>query len=225
DSVKSWFRMHSDSVASWWQFLIAVAEHLFGIENTPSELASADQNLRFIVLEPAIGCMWTLARSASGNVPVTLQQIEGLIRVCEIAPTSDMRVKAVGVLGNIARRQPGHIEENKRIGQYLLESVITTPLMMSSNPTQALTYAAIEPIIEALDLFYDIYSDMEFDYDEPVFVQCGFLAKIRQLYQPAHKLSKRIDRRKNKGLRDRTDLAVQNLHAFIGYKASERKAK
>ncbi|KAJ1880458.1 hypothetical protein LPJ57_002244 [Coemansia sp. RSA 486] len=225
DSVKSWFRMHSDSVASWWQFLIAVAEHLFGIENTPSELASTDQNLRFIVLEPAIGCMWTLARSASGNVPVTLQQIEGLIRVCEIAPTSDIRVKAVGVLGNIARRQPGHIEENKRIGQYLLESVITTPLMMSSNPTQALTYAAIEPIIEALDLFYDIYSDMEFDYDEPVFVQCGFLAKIRQLYQPAHKLSKRIDRRKNKGLRDRTDLAVQNLHAFIGYKASERKAK
>ncbi|KAJ1647253.1 hypothetical protein LPJ64_001366 [Coemansia asiatica] len=229
ESAKSWFRMHSDAIASWWQFLIAVAEHLFGIENTPQELASIDQNLRFIVLEPAIGCMWTLARSVSGNVPVTSQQIEGLIQVCEIAPTADIRAKAVGVLGNVARRQPGHIEENKRIGLYLLETVIASPLTMSSatssSSAPALTHAAIEPIIEALDLFYDIYSDMEFDYDEPVFVQCGFLAKIRQLYQPAHKLAKKIDRRKNKSLRDRTDLAVQNLHAFISYKESERKTK
>ncbi|KAJ1813596.1 hypothetical protein LPJ75_003119 [Coemansia sp. RSA 2598] len=228
ESAKTWFRMHSDSVASWWQFLIAVAEHLFGIENTPSELASADQNLRFVVLEPAIGCMWTLARSASGNVPVTPQQIEGLIQVCEIAPAADIRVKAVGVLGNVARRQPGHIEENKRIGTYLLEKVIAPPLMAmmstaSSSSRPALTHADIEPIVEALDLFYDIYGDMEFDYDEPVFVQCGFLAKIRQLYQPAHKMAKGIDRRKNRSLRDRADLAVQNLHAFISYKASERK--
>ncbi|KAJ1865137.1 hypothetical protein LPJ73_000091 [Coemansia sp. RSA 2703] len=229
ESIKSWFRLHSDSVASWWSFLIAVAEHLFSVENPSAEFVATDQRLRFVILEPTVGCMWTLARSVSGDVPVTPQQIEGLIHVCESAPTAEIRVKAVGVLGNIARRQPGFVQQNNRIGVYLLDNIISKPLLghTASSTAQKATLADndgdIEPIVEALDLIYDIYGDKTYDYDAPVFIQGNFLARLRQLYQPIRKLSKSIDRRKDRGLRDRADLAVENLHGFLAYKESEYK--
>ncbi|KAJ2782438.1 hypothetical protein GGI15_002910 [Coemansia interrupta] len=230
ESIKSWFRLHSDSVASWWGFLIAVAEHLFSVENPPADFAAVDQRLRFVILEPAVGCMWTLARSVDGDVPVTPQQIEGLIHVCESAPTADIRVKAVGVLGNIARRQPGFVQDNNRIGVYLLDSIISKPLLAhtASASTKKASPALnsdidVEPIVEALDLIYDIYGDKTYDYDAPVFVQGNFLARLRQVYQPIRKLSKSIDRRKDRELRDRADLAVENLYGFLAYKESEYK--
>ncbi|KAJ1903645.1 hypothetical protein LPJ81_002943 [Coemansia sp. IMI 209127] len=225
ESLKNWFRLHMDSVNSWWSFLIAVAEHVYGKEAAPKEHLQADQRLRFAVLEPAFGCMWTLARCVSGCVPVTPDQIKGLIHVYESAPSPEIRVKAVGALGHIARRQPGHIEENQHIGNYLLEQVVSKPLLAYAGPWDNSMAADVdvEPIVEAFDIMFDIYSDMDFDYDEPVFVQGGFLGKLRKLYPPMRKLAKAVDRRKERELRDRSDLAVQNLRAFVEYKASERQ--
>ncbi|KAJ1960932.1 hypothetical protein GGI12_003532 [Dipsacomyces acuminosporus] len=221
ESLKAWFGMHTNSVEQWWRHLIAVAEHIFSVTQVPSDLADMDQNMRCTILETAVGCMWTLARGVNGCVPVTPEQIEGLVHVCETAPTPSLRMKAVGVLGNIARRQPGFVNENRRIGAYLLENVISKPIMsVASASTQDV--ATFEPIIEALDVFYDIYGDMAYDYDDPVFVHGEFLSKLRQLYIPARKMVKCIDRRKHRQIRSRGDLAVQNLRAFIDYKASER---
>ncbi|KAJ2778639.1 hypothetical protein H4R18_004483 [Coemansia javaensis] len=220
ESLQPWFRAHPDRVGEWWGLLIAIAEHLVkAAAPGPADLSAADSRLRSAVLEPATGCMWTLARNVGGAVPATPDQIEGLIHICEAAPTVDLRVKAVGALGNIARRQPGFVDENRRIGQYLLEHVVVKPLEAVARSQDA----AIEPIVEALDLLFDVYGDMAYDYDEPVFVRGGFLARLRQLPGPMRKLVKAVDRRKNRGLRDRSDLAAQNLRAFVDYKASERR--
>ncbi|KAJ2847813.1 hypothetical protein IWW36_003661, partial [Coemansia brasiliensis] len=224
ESLRPWFRMHSDNVAQWWACLVAVAERLLAADSPSADLADADQQLRFAVLDPTIGCMWTLARCVEGTIPVTPDQIEGLIHIYVQAPSSALQVKAVGALGNIARRHPGHIEANRRIGCFLLNQVIAAPLQTLAQPSTASVRVAVEPIVEALDLVFDIYSDMEFDYDEPVFVRESMLAQLRQLYIPVRKLAKTVDRRKHRSLRDRCDLAVQNLRAFIDYKASERKA-
>ncbi|KAI9466433.1 hypothetical protein LPJ79_001491 [Coemansia sp. RSA 1821] len=224
ESLRPWFRMHSDNVAQWWACLVAVAERLLAADSPSADLANTDQQLRFAVLDPTIGCMWTLARCVEGSVPVTPEQIEGLIHVYIQAPSSALRIKAVGALGNIARRHPGHIEANRRIGCFLLDQAIATPLQALTQSSTASVRVAVEPIVEALDLLFDIYGDMEFDYDEPVFVRENMLARLRQLYIPVRKLAKTVDRRKHRSLRDRCDLAVQNLRAFIDYKASERKA-
>lgn len=37
-------------------------------------------------------------------------------------------------------------------------------------------------VVEALNLLFDVYSDAEFDYDLPVFVQGGFLNNLKQLF-------------------------------------------
>ncbi|KAJ2484084.1 hypothetical protein EV174_002712 [Coemansia sp. RSA 2320] len=220
ESLSAWFRMHGDFVDQWWLLLIDIAQHLFGVGGAPAEFAEADQRLRFAVLEPTISCMWTLARSAQGAVPASREQIEGLIHVCEQAPSSDLRVKAIGVLGNIACRKPGYIEENRRIGSYLLDEIVSKNLLVPGAPDSS----AAEPLIEALDLIYDIYSDMTFDYDEPVFAYGAFLEKLRKCYLPMRKLVKTIDRRVKRELRDRGDLVVQNMRGFIDYKGSERQA-
>lgn len=39
----------------------------------------------------------------------------------------------------------------------------------------------IPVLIEALNFIYDVYSDCEFDYDLPVFVQGNFLKALNQL--------------------------------------------
>ncbi|KAJ2798780.1 hypothetical protein H4S07_005609 [Coemansia furcata] len=220
ESLKAWFRKHGDCVDQWWRLLIDIAQLLFGTAGSPAELADTDQRLRFAVLEPTISCMWTLARSAQGAVPATREQIEGLIHVCEQAPNSDLRVKAIGVLGSIACRKPGHIEENQRIGTYLLDKVVCTPLLAAGAPSDS---SGVEPIIEALDLIYDIYGDQAYDYDEAVFVHGDFLAKLRNCYLPMRKLVKTVDRRVKRELRDRGDLVVQNMRGFIDYKDSERR--
>ncbi|KAJ2802821.1 hypothetical protein H4R20_003134, partial [Coemansia guatemalensis] len=128
ETLKPWFCQHDHHVDSWWRFLIGVAEHMLGAETVAGERSEADLRLRWAVLEPAVGCMWTLARCVDGAVPANMAQIEGLIRLCESAPSADMRVKTTGVLGNIARRQPGFVDENRRAGVYLLEQIVARPL-------------------------------------------------------------------------------------------------
>ncbi|KAJ2875457.1 hypothetical protein GGH93_001610 [Coemansia aciculifera] len=221
ESLKVWFCKHGDCVDQWWCLLIDIAQLLFSTAGSPAELADTDQRLRFAVLEPTISSMWTLARSSQGAVPATREQIEGLIHVCEQAPNSDLRVKAIGVLGNIACRKPGHVDTNQRIGTYLLDSIVCTPLLGAGAPSNS---NDVEPIIEALDLIYDIYGDQAYDYDEPVFVRGDFLAKLRNCYLPMRKLVKTVDRRVKRELRDRGDLVVQNMRGFIDYKDSERRA-
>ncbi|KAJ2031440.1 hypothetical protein IWW57_000714 [Coemansia sp. S610] len=221
ESLKVWFRKHGDNVDQWWRLLIDIAQLLFGTAGSSADLADTDQRLRFAVLEPTISCMWTLARSAQGAVPATREQIEGLIHVCEQAPNSDLRVKAIGVLGSIACRKPGHVSDNQRIGTFLLDSVVCKALLDNGAPADS---SKVEPIIEALDLIYDIYGDQAYDYDEPVFVRGGFLAKLRSCYLPMRKLVKTVDRRVKRELRDRGDLVVQNMRGFIDYKDSERRS-
>lgn len=37
-----------------------------------------------------------------------------------------------------------------------------------------------EPTVEAINAIMDIYADADFDYDGPVFVNCGFLAHLQK---------------------------------------------
>ena len=38
--------------------------------------------------------------------------------------------------------------------------------------------APARPVVEALNAIYDVYSDCEFAYDKPVFVELGFLKHL-----------------------------------------------
>jgi len=79
----------------------------------------------------------------------------------------------------------------------------------------------MEIVCEALNAIYDAYGDKSYDYDTPVFINGGYLAKLKQSYPVVHRKTKSIDRRRKRDLRDRADEALYNLRAFIDYKFKE----
>ena len=102
---------------------------------------------------------------------------------------------------------------------------------------------SVEIIAEALNAIFDIYADAAFDYDLPVFVEGGFLEKLKGLY-PGLRVKvgilgvclrskailigfdtqvKALDKRRNREVRESADEALLNLRAFIHYKEKERK--
>lgn len=67
-------------------------------------------------------------------------------------------------------------------------------------------------IMEILNVIFDIYADKNFDYDEPVFIRGDYLSLLQKL-EPVATLNLK---REVGG-----DECLENLTAFIEYKASE----
>ncbi|KAJ3043927.1 hypothetical protein HDV00_003967 [Rhizophlyctis rosea] len=153
------------------------------------------------MVEGAVSAMWAL-------VP-TAEQINALIQSANNPTAADsLKVKCVGVLGILGKRQ-GEIETNKAIGVFLI--------VLLSSTTSA------EVVAEALNALFDIYADAAFDYNAPVFVQGGFLAKLKELYPGLRGKVKALDKRRHRDVRERADEALTNLRAFIQYKEKEAR--
>ncbi|KAI9301750.1 armadillo-type protein [Cunninghamella echinulata] len=199
--TKLWFKEHVNDAKQSWQWLFETA-HKIG--SAPSS------DMRDMVLEVMVGCLWSLGRGLGQNIPLGATDVATLCGAYQSAnQDSSMRVKVIGCLGPIASRQ-GDINTNKNIGEFVMN-------VLRHSQTSP------EVRIESLNLLYDVYSDCAFDYDEPVFVQSDYLSQLKQLLPPIRSMVKAIDRRKQFDLRSRADEALTNLVAFIKYKSNERK--
>ncbi|KAI9870214.1 MAG: hypothetical protein M1830_004522 [Pleopsidium flavum] len=159
---------------------------------------SGDEHKNFMALYQAS----TSLHSQSKNPfrPPTIHQDD---------PTKSLSVKCIGVLGSIALC-PNQIPQNRDIGTFLLTILNNLP---QTPPEDA---------VEALNQLFDIYADKELDYDEPVFVQDGFLTYLQALQPKVQKMAKGVDKRTTPELRDRADEVVVNLGRFVKYKKEER---
>ncbi|CAG8514893.1 5524_t:CDS:2, partial [Scutellospora calospora] len=203
---KWWFTQNRDDAKQAWTRLFEL-----GTQVTGKGIDKPGQEFRGKILEALIGCLWTLTRGLEGNVPVTGNQIHSLIGCYASGAYDAMHVKIIGTLGMIARRQNA-IDDNKLIGTFLFN-------ILSSSKDD---FTSPECIIEVLNSIYDIYADKDFDYDEPVFVQNGYLSLLENIVDAVRKMTKSIDKRKFRDLRFRADEAYENLIAFIKYKKDER---
>jgi hypothetical protein len=70
---------------------------------------------------------------------------------------------------------------------------------------------------------FDIYGDGRFDYDTAVYVQLGFNGQLRAAVPLVQGKMRSVDKRTERGLRERADEALTNLKAFIKYKDAEYK--
>lgn len=155
--------------------------------------------------------LWTLARGTLGRLPVTEEDLQGLLGLYHPALQGrpEAQTALVGLLGQVARRPL--IQENRQIGQWLMR-LLEDP---STGASQR---------FEAVDALFDIYSDAAYPYDEPVFVQEGMLDRLKDWVLPELRQAiRKVDRRRQRELRARGDLALVNLREFIKYKAGERK--
>ncbi|KAK9701950.1 hypothetical protein K7432_011483 [Basidiobolus ranarum] len=205
NSNKSWFKQHQEDVDRCWNWLFEVANTTAG----SGVIVGQGQDSRASVMEAVVGCLWTLSRGAEAAVPVTDAQIAALIQSYHSTVVDSMRVKCIGLLGVLAQRRPGFIESNKVIGSFMIGLI------------QDIPKTSVEVVVEVLNAIYDIYADISYDYDRPVFVEGNFLNALKKSTGELRKIVKVVDRRKQKLLRQRADEAYLNLNAFIKYKESE----
>lgn len=198
---KFWFKDYKSDATQLWRWLFEIADNV--ANSKPEEWA------RDAILEVVISCLWALGRGLEQDIPLNPSDVGALCGTYEMIPLESMRVKIVGALGPIAMRQ-GDVLTNKNIGVFIMT-------LLNDKTTKP------SVIVEALNLLFDVYSDAEFDYDLPVFVQGSFLNNLKQLFSSVRSMVKSIDRRKNFDLRMRGDEALDNLNAFIKYKRDERK--
>ncbi|TVY83599.1 putative ARM-like repeat-containing protein [Lachnellula suecica] len=118
-------------------------------------------------------------------------------------------VKCIGVLGSLALH-PAPIALNRQIGIFLLTVLAALPDTPAADA------------VEALNQLMDIYTDKNYDFDEPVFWGDGFYKHLEDIVPKARKLAKSIDKRKFGELRARIDEAVLNTTRFLKYKKTER---
>ncbi|KAI8883817.1 ARM repeat-containing protein [Backusella circina FSU 941] len=209
--TKYWFRECRSDAVQLWRWLFGLADQV--------ATSGAEQWAKEVILETAVGCLWALGRGLTHDIPLSPTDVGALCGTYEMMSLDSMRVKIIGCLGPIAMRL-GDIETNKAsdthdftIGIFLMNVL--------QGVSQRKTSAAVT--VEALNDIFDVYSDCEFDYDLPVFVQGGFLNILKQTFSSIRSMVKSIDRRKQFDLRMRADEALDNLNAFIKYKKSERK--
>ncbi|CEP07957.1 hypothetical protein [Parasitella parasitica] len=200
---KYWFKHHKQDATQLWRWLFDIANSVAA--------ANTEEWARNAILEVVIGCLWALGRGIAQDIPLDHMDVGALCGTYETIPLETMSVKIVGCLGPIAMRL-GDVETNKTIGMFIMK-------ILESKTTKA------SVMVEALNFMFDVYSDCAFDYDFPVFVQGGFLNRMKQIVPRVSSMVKSIDRRKDFDLRMRADEAYENLNAFIKYKRIENNKR
>ncbi|KAI9312969.1 armadillo-type protein [Dichotomocladium elegans] len=199
---KFWFKEFKADACQGWRWLFDLANQ---VGASPASPARED------VLEVIVTCLWSLGRGLQQDIPVEPSDVASLFGAYHATSSDSMRVKIVGCLGPIAMRQ-GAIEVNKEIGVFFMQ-VLNNTVSGQTSPAVA---------VEALNCMYDVYADCNFDYDEPVFIQGGFLVQLKKLVPTIRAMVKSVDKRRNFDLRSRSDEALINLVAFNKYKETER---
>ncbi|KAG0230548.1 hypothetical protein BGW41_002494 [Actinomortierella wolfii] len=202
-----WYKVHRAEAEQCWTWLFQQAGAVAG-KGVQVGSEEKGQEMRGAILDTMVGCLWTLARGLDAQVPLADFHVPALMGAYHSTSSDSMRVKAIGCLGVIGRRQ-GAIEVNKTIGEFMIQ-------LLKNKPSN-------EACVEALNAIYDMYADKEFDYDLPVYVQGNFNQELKGMVKQVRFMVRNIDRRKYHDLRNRADEALLNLVEFIKYKEKERK--
>ncbi|KAG0372776.1 hypothetical protein BGX24_012591 [Mortierella sp. AD032] len=204
---KWWYKNRQADAEQCWVWLFQQAGIIAG-KGVQVGAEEKGQEMRGAILDAIVGCLWTLARGLDAQVPLSDFHIPALMGAYSSTTSDSMRVKAIGCLGVVARRQ-GAIETNKVIGEFLIN-------LLKNKPST-------DACVEALNAIYDIYADAEFDYDLPVYVQGNFNQELKGMVKMVKFMVRNIDKRKDRDLRNRADEAAMNLVEFVKYKEKERR--
>lgn len=113
DSVpgKWWYKHRKADAEQCWTWLFQQAGAVAG-NGVQVGAEEKGQEMRGAVLDAIVGCLWTLARGLDAEVPLADFHIPALMGAYTSTTSDSMRVKTIGCLGVIAKRQ-GSIETNK----------------------------------------------------------------------------------------------------------------
>ncbi|KAJ3343117.1 hypothetical protein HDU93_009667 [Gonapodya sp. JEL0774] len=236
----SWIREHDVDITQLWSTIWAIARNEVERGNHNVDTIESSVAAICVVMEKVLESRKKLKDAAPTTLavalPFTLSEVELLVRIFGgvsslpliLADRADaIRCKCLSTLTLMSgpillhsseRTDPDVIQINRTAGD-LVMSVIEHFSVPGAD-------WSLEVLAEGLDFVFDVYGDVSYRYDKPVFVNLGYLNRLRTVFGPLRKKVKSVDKR-NARLREarfRADGALINLNAFIKYKEKELKA-
>lgn len=169
------------------------------------------------VLIPCVGSLEAVARLFNGEVPVDLGFMEQLKVLCQELqasnPGEDTNLYIIHTirLFTYLSAKTTHIERAAFTGPFLLEVIGSAPEVPA------------DVLAEALNSLFDVFGDKDYAYDDAVFVKGGMLRTLHELLPKVRQAARKVDKKKDRHLRNVADEACLNLARFIDYKRKERK--
>lgn len=195
--------------------------------NLLPRVTSTETEGHFVEIESinsAIGVLWAISSFYSGDVPITLPQLNFLISqsetVSQLYPSEEATqhyIKLIGFFSCLAKFQD-RFEITERVAEYYLS--ILNVIATGPKPVNGITEAVG---IDTVYAIFNVFGDGEYAYDQKIYVQGGLNAKLKVLLPQLRNKFKRISKVTNYILREKATEAVINLANFIDYKASEGK--
>ena len=134
-----------------------------------SVLDAKGQEVRMEILEILAGVWLGLAKSGgAGGLPISDDQIQGIIQAYTVVRTDSAKARVITAVGALAMRQDVTAEQNQACGSFLM-SIVTS---ITAGPGKQ---AGMDSVVAGLNAIFDVYGDERSSYDQPVFVQGGYL--------------------------------------------------
>ncbi|CCF59355.1 hypothetical protein KAFR_0G03230 [Kazachstania africana CBS 2517] len=153
------------------------------------------------------GDIETLTRLQVWN---NIQFITSVIDEFKKTDDIEVRQKCCGLLACVACYQGQDVEMNQTVGTFFLECLVSTELQ-------------VDILVDVTNFIFEVYSDADFDYDEPVFINGNFLAVLKDKVAPNLKNRfKMVDKNKDPEVKSRCTECCNTLDSFIHYKSNER---
>lgn len=214
----SWlFVSNKETPVAWYQSSLDLWDAIEGISG------SADTEVQRLCLS----VFWALSKSLGPDVQrkVTPEIVDNLVNKCQDViknavqqddPALDLEfvLSSIGFVGTLAQNID-NIATTRRIGEFLLAAI--EHFSQESGQRQA-----VDIVVESLNQIFDIFGDAEYEYDLPVFVEGGYLARLENFEPAVRTCYKRIDKNRDPELRARAEEAWSNLGRFVEYKRQER---
>ena len=167
-----------------------------------------------------VSVMWVILKICGGqgniglltefNVWNNASFSQTLIQQYQTVTEIEFKQRCCALLATLASFQNQNAEINQQIGNFFMEQLVS-----KDTP--------VDILIEITGALFEVYSDSEFTYDMPVFVNGGYLSILQDKVLPnLRNIFKMVDKNKDATLKEKCNDTFNNLQSFIQYKSTER---
>ena len=212
-----------------WDQVFAIAAHWASVDSVANaapgtsdmDVSVAQDGLAMV--DAGLGALWAMARVLEGQLPLTQDDdaapwVSALAAAYDSAQDASVRVKSIGTLACLARSQYYRVHGASApppVYERVYAELASFWLQVAAHVPDADTLTAV------LNAIVDTYANEMAPWDG-VYAQVHMQSKLKALVPSLSAIAKRVDRHADGPLYAAAMESVQNLRAFLDYRASLR---
>ncbi|EGV66338.1 hypothetical protein PSN45_003054 [Yamadazyma tenuis] len=214
----AWLLLSSESLpVEWFNVSSAIWDLTIEVSQTDDELLQKD----------CLNLLWAITKALGPEIKSKIdpQMINQLIQKCNDYISDwtsgnfnpdhlEYYLAIIGFSGSVAI-----IIDNTTVTYQISEFLLRTIEVFISVHNLP---AAVELVLESLNLIFEIFGDKSYAYDNEIYVQKQYNQRLRQYELPAKEMYKKIDKHKYAELKIKGEETFINIGRFIQYKESEQ---